>query len=466
MVFSGAAFLFYFLPLALALNALAPGRWKNAALFLCSLVFYAWGEPVYVLLLLFSSVADYLCGLLAESQRGRTGAKWALGLSLFVNLSLLGAFKYAGLFVSSFNTLTGLQLPVPQLRLPIGISFYTFQTMSYTIDVYRGRVRAQRDFIAFAAFVSMFPQLVAGPIVRYSDIENSLLDRRATLRDYSDGAWRFTVGLSKKLLLANAAGQAFENIRQTAFSDLGAAAAWLGIVCFFFQIYFDFSGYSDMAVGLGRMLGFTFPENFDHPYASTSVTEFWRRWHMSLSAWFRDYVYIPLGGNRKGLKRQILNLLITWLLTGLWHGAGWNFALWGLYYFAFLALEKLWLGKRLQRAPRAVGWAYTLLVTLVGWTLFAFDSAREGGQYLLRMFAGAPLLSGGFLYRFRSLWPLLPLMALAASPLPARLWGMCAKRMGEKAAGALRLLAMAALLLLSIASVASGGYDPFLYFRF
>jgi len=466
MVFSSVGFLFYFLPLAIGLHCVVPKSWRNGVLFVSSLVFYAWGEPIYVLLMLFSTLLDYSLGLAVDRWRGRPGAKWALVASVAVNLSLLGVYKYAGFFVSQLNALTGLALPVPQLSLPIGISFYTFQTMSYTIDVYRDHVRPQRNLISFGAFVSMFPQLIAGPIVRYADVEAALYQRQLSLEGFSKGIWRFLLGLAKKLLFANAIGLVFSNIQAQPVEGLGALTAWLGIVCYFFQIYYDFSGYSDMAIGLGKMLSFDFPENFRYPYAATSVTDFWRRWHMTLSSWFRDYVYIPLGGNRHGKARQLFNLLITWLLTGFWHGASWNFVLWGLYYFAFLALEKLFLSKWLDRAPKFLGWAYTLLVTLVGWVLFAFESLPQGLAYLSRMFGAAPLLDAGFVYAFLSCLPLLVLMALGAVGLPAALASRWSSRLRPGAEGGLRLLAALVLLLLCTASVTAGSYNPFLYFRF
>ena len=348
MVFSGAVFLYAFLPLTLAVYALAPQRGRNAVLLIASLLFYAFGEPVYVFLLLLSSVSDWALSLCIERRRGTRTAKLALAVSVLLNLGLLGFFKYADFFLTTVNGLFGLSLPLTGVRLPLGISFYTFQTMSYTIDVYRGRVRPQRNLATFATFVCLFPQLIAGPIVRYSDIEAELHTRRFCLEDIGTGARRFTVGLGKKVLLANVLGELVSSAGNAA-----VLGAWLGAVGYLLQIYFDFSGYSDMAIGLGRMFGFTFPENFDYPYLARSVTDFWRRWHQTLGQWFRDYVYIPLGGSRTTRAKWIRNVAVVWLLTGLWHGAAWNFVLWGGYFGLLLLTERLWLGKRLTRAPAA-----------------------------------------------------------------------------------------------------------------
>lgn len=443
MVFSSFTFLFAFLPVMLAVYYLAPFRLRNGILFLGSLFFYAWGEPVYVLIMLFSTAVDFLHGQWADRFRGTWKAKAALISSVTVNLGLLGFFKYSGL-----------------APLPIGISFYTFQTMSYTIDVYRGKTPVQRNIIAFGAYVTMFPQLIAGPIVRYSEIQRELDERKVGVQELSTGLDRFLLGMGKKVLLANPFGELWNLCSsQSRGSVLGA---WIGIAAFALQIYFDFSGYSDMAIGLGRMLGFTFPENFNYPYISRSITEFWRRWHMTLGSWFREYVYIPLGGNRKGPAIQLRNILIVWLLTGIWHGAGWNFLIWGLYFAVLLILEKLVLLRVLEKLPRTVGHLYALLGILVGWVIFAFDSWQQGLDWLGRMagLGGVPLVNGADLYYLLSYGALLGIGVLASTPLFRRLGERYLTNPVVQTAG---LLFVAVL---SIASLAAGSYNPFLYFRF
>ena len=458
MIFSSPTFLAIFLPLALGVYYLSPRRVKNLTLFLLSLVFYGWGEPVFVTLMLFSTAVDYIHGILVDKYRGTRRAKLALLSSVVINLTLLGVFKYSGFLVTSLNGLTGLSIPVPRLRLPIGISFYTFQTMSYTIDVYRGQAPVQRDPVAFGAYVSLFPQLIAGPIVRYKDVAEQMKGRVHSADQFGAGAARFVCGLSKKVLLANTMGEVWKYFSaMTAPSVLGA---WIGIIAYAFQIYFDFSGYSDMAIGLGHMLGFTFPENFDYPYVARSITEFWRRWHISLGTWFREYVYIPLGGNRRGLRRQIVNMLIVWLLTGVWHGAGWNFLLWGLYYFVLLAIEKLFLLKRLERG-RVWPHVYTMAAVCFGWVLFAMDRLPDALRYMGTMIGiGAPLCSGAAVYYLLTLGPLLLAAALGSTPLPRRLWN----KPGDSPA--LAGAAMLAGLIGSLAYLVAGTYNPFLYFRF
>lgn len=470
MVFSSVVFLFRFLPLFFILYFLVPGRGKNAVLFLGSLIFYAWGEPVYVLLMLFSTVADYIHGRLIERFRGRKPAKVFLVSSVLINLSVLCFFKYADLLIQTVNGLTGAALPLLSLPLPIGISFYTFQTMSYTIDVYRGEAKVQRNLLDFGVYVTMFPQLIAGPIVKYRSVEGELHNRKVDVTGISHGAKRFVTGLAKKVLLANNIGELWAEISAMNFGELSVLTSWLGVLAFAFQIYFDFSGYSDMAIGLGEIMGFHFPENFNYPYISGSVSEFWRRWHISLGSWFREYVYIPMGGNRKGLPRQLLNILIVWMLTGIWHGAGWNFLLWGLWFAVLLVLEKLFLGKVLSWFSRGVGILYTGITVCLGWVLFALDTPREIGGYFSAMFgAGGSLLDRQGLYLGGEYALLFLLATVAATPLPAKLakgleksgtgWGIALYRLGEKVIPPL-------LLLLSIAGIVEASYNPFLYFRF
>ncbi len=469
MVFSSVIFLFRFLPVFFILYYAAPGRMKNFILFLGSLFFYAWGEPVYVLLMLFSTVTDYFHGRMIERFRGTGKAKIFLMSSVIVNLAVLCFFKYADFLVQTVNSLLGTQIPLLGLGLPIGISFYTFQTMSYTIDVYRGEARVQRNLLDFGVFVAMFPQLIAGPIVKYRDVEERLKNRRADICTVSRGMKRFCVGLAKKVLVANVTGELWTAVSGMNPGGLSAMMAWLGIFAYAFQIYFDFSGYSDMAIGLGQMLGFRFPENFNYPYISASVTEFWRRWHISLGSWFREYVYIPLGGNRKGLPRQLVNILIVWTLTGIWHGAGWNFLLWGLWFGVFLSLEKLFFGRVLAALPRAVGILYNSFLVLMGWVLFALEKPEHILGYLRAMFGGNGLADSRALFLGReymvpmliAVVPATPLFAALAKRLETSRWGVGAAlyRLGEK-------VIPVAFLILSVACIVDASYNPFLYFRF
>ncbi len=393
MVFSSLLFLFVYLPIVLAIYYIVPRRWRNLWLFIANLVFYGWGEPVYILLMLFSICINYASGILiARDRDNQRRAKRILIGDIVVNLALLGFFKYFDLFAATLSRIPGISIPTLHLALPIGISFYTFQTMSYPIDIYRGDAKLQRSFISFGTFVALFPQLIAGPIVRYKDIAEQLDFRAGGVDQFASGVRRFTVGLGKKVLIANNIGALWDIYAAKPSAELTVLGSWLGILAFSLQIYFDFSGYSDMAIGLGRMLGFEFLENFNYPYISKSVTEFWRRWHISLGTWFRDYVYIPLGGNRKGPRRQILNLLVVWALTGFWHGANWTFLCWGLYYALFLIIEKLFLLKRLEKVP-VPATAYTLLVAVCGWVLFDLPSVSAAAAYYRSMFGFA---DGGF----------------------------------------------------------------------
>lgn len=460
MVFSSAAFLYAFLPLTLVIYRFVPRRGRNAALLMLSLLFYAFGNPVYVLLLLFSSVSDWLHSLYIESHREKRGAKIALISSIVINLGLLCFFKYTDFFLQSLNSLFGTAIPLTGVELPIGISFFTFQTMSYTIDVYRGRVHAQKNLITFATFVCLFPQLIAGPIVRYSDIEPELTDRRTTWEDMGAGVRRFVLGLGKKVLIANLLGELCA--AYGASSERTALFGWLYAVAFSLQIYFDFSGYSDMAIGLGRMLGFRFPENFDYPYLSRSITEFWRRWHMTLGGWFRDYVYIPLGGNRGGKLKWLRNLAIVWLLTGLWHGAAWNFVLWGAFFGVLLMLEKLFLGKLLERLPRIFRHIYVLLAVILSFVLFNAGSLSAALDTIKTMFS-APLYGAQSLYYLKSYAVLLVLAVVGATKLPKKLGNHLAS---TKASLVLEPLFAASLLIMTTAALVDGSFNPFLYFRF
>lgn len=464
MVFSSLTFLFAYLPIVLAVYYLVPMRWRNLVLLLVSLFFYGWGEPVYILVMIFSILMNWIFGNFISRYRDsdRKKAKHFLVGCIVVNLALLGFFKYWDFFASNLNHL-GLSLPILRLSLPIGISFYTFQTMSYPIDLYRKQTDPQKSLVSFGAYVCMFPQLIAGPIVRYVDVAKQLDHRTLSRQSFYDGTRRFIVGLCKKVLLANNAGQVFETISQLPVSERSVLTAWLGIIFYAFQIYFDFSGYSDMAIGLGKMLGFDFPENFNYPYISDSITEFWRRWHMTLSFWFRDYVYIPLGGNRHGLKRQLINIMIVWLLTGFWHGASWNFVLWGVYYGVILIMEKLFLLKWLKKSPGWVRHVYTIFVFLIGWVLFAFTDLNAIGGYLSSLFFASGVLADGRAWFYlRDNMVLLIVSAIACTPIAKTGWNILNTEKGEVLVPVLTVAGLA----VCTAFIVDASYNPFLYFRF
>ena len=462
MLFSSIPFAFYFLPAVLALYFAVPFRFKNAVLLVFSLVFYAWGEPGYLLLMAVSILLGWLFGLLIGKYRGTARARLFLVLSVAVSLGLLGWFKYADFVVNTLNAL-GLRLPLPHVALPIGISFYTFQILSYTIDVYRGDALPQRSPVDFGAYVSMFPQLIAGPIVRYSDVARQLKHSTHSLEKASLGVRRLLIGLGKKVLIANQLGQLTVLFRES--RQPSVLYVWVYAAAFALQIYFDFSGYSDMAIGLGKIFGFDLLENFNYPFISRSVSEFWRRWHMSLGGWFRDYLYIPLGGNRVSRPRWALNLLVVWSLTGLWHGAAWNFVLWGLLFALLLALEKLWLGRLMEKLP---GWLVripVLAVLLVSFVLFNADSLSQALSDTAGMFGlgGLPLTSADTLYHLRSYGPLLLLAMVGATPLPRN----AVRRLeGSRVLPWLEPVALCALLLAVTAFLVGGSFNPFLYFRF
>ena len=468
MVFSSAVFLLAFLPAVLLLYYIVPPRVRNPLLLAVSLVFYGWGEPVYILIMLFSTVFDYSNGLMLErlDRKGKPEArKWVLALSLVGNLGMLCFFKYTDFLISSVNAVSGQEFDLLGIALPIGISFYTFQTLSYTIDVYRREIKAQRSIISFGMYVCMFPQLIAGPIVKYRDIQKQIDQRKLDTDRVCSGIFRFTLGLGKKVLLANSFGAIWDEI--SAQQGNTAMTAFIGAVAFMLQIYFDFSGYSDMAIGIGRMLGFDFLENFDYPYESRSVTEFWRRWHISLSSWFREYLYIPLGGNRKGLPRQIFNLFVVWLLTGLWHGAGWNFVFWGLYFFALLVVEKLFLLDKLKKAPAALGHIYTLLAVLFSWVIFACDDISAAGRYIVSMLGAHGFADAATVYYLRENIFILVAGAILSVSLVRRTVSRLinslhdeSRRFGVSAAIA------AGLYIVSLLTVIGSSYNPFLYFRF
>lgn len=468
MVFSSLIFLFYFLPAALLVYHLSPDKLKNMVLFAASLVFYAWGEPVYIVLLLFSTLFDYANGLLIDKYRGRRlVSRMLLIFSLCGNVAILGFFKYAGFVADSIAEGFGLYLSIADLPLPIGLSFYTFQTMSYVIDVYRGKVPSQRNLIAFGTYVAMFPQLVAGPIVKYGEIADQLISRRVTTETFGEGAGLFIGGLFKKVVLANNIGLLWASVKSTPLEELSVLSAWLGIVAFTLQIYFDFSGYSDMARGLGKMFGFEFPLNFSYPYMARSITAFWRKWHMTLGGWFRDYVYIPLGGNRRGLRLQLRNILIVWALTGLWHGASWNFVIWGLYFGMIVTLEKMVLLKRLSRWPRVAGHMYTMLLVIIGWVLFEYEHVPSAGTFVATLFgfSGQGLTNMQAWYDLRTYGVWVLLLVLAATPLP-RLLLACVQSRWKQGGAWLVAACYVFGLVLATAYLVNDTYNPFLYFRF
>lgn len=465
MVFSSLTFIFLFLPFIFLVYFSAPRKWKNAILFIFSLLFYAWGEPIYIFLLIFSTVIDFFLGLYINKHRDTYKAKLGIITSIVISILVLSVFKYSSFLVQNINDVFGTSFIDPDLPLPIGISFYTFQTMSYIIDVYRGNVKVQRNIISFGAYVAMFPQLVAGPIVRYATIEEQLRERVHTVDLFAEGVQRFSIGLAKKVLLANNIGYIWAEIEATNGNEMSVALAWLGIIAFAFQIYFDFSGYSDMAIGLGLMLGFRFLENFNYPYISRSITEFWRRWHISLGSWFREYVYIPLGGNKKGLPRQIVNILIVWSLTGIWHGASWNFLMWGLYFGTLLMIEKLVLLRWLERS-RLLSRCYVIIAVLIGWVLFAFDDLHEGLEYMSYLFgfADIPLVNGAFMYFISTNWLLLIILIIASTPIIPYVkekW-----QSHEKLKQGITLVIIFALFIGAVAYLVDSAYNPFLYFRF
>ena len=479
MVFSTIIFLFRFLPITLALYYLAPAKLKNTVLFVCSLVFYCWGEVRFFPVMLALILINYLCGLGLEAFDAKPGVRKALLLvALAASLGMLFYFKYANFVLRSINSLLGTGFAAIQgiSVLPLGISFYTFQTLSYTIDVYRREVKTEHNIIDFGAYVVMFPQLIAGPIVKYRDVSAQLhvYKHRYSLQQIEEGMTLFTFGLAKKVLLADAVGALWTDIigiadsPSTTFVGLANASTplvWLGVIAYSLQLYFDFSGYSMMAIGMGKMLGFDFPQNFNFPYISRSITEFWRRWHMTLSGWFREYVYIPLGGNRRGLGRQLLNIAIVWFLTGLWHGASWNFVLWGVYYAALLLLEKTFLLKKLDRAPHWVGHVYTCLCFILGWVLFAITDFGQLGAYLGHMFSGT-FFDGTAAYLLRSFWLVLVLAVIGCTSLPKRLWCRWEGGLSAAASDGLRTVWMVLVLLVSVAFLVGDSYNPFLYFRF
>lgn len=467
MLFSSITYLFVFMPVVLLVYFVVPVKWRNAVLLVSSLVFYFSGEPVYTVLLLFSSISDYLHSLYIEKHRNTNKAKGALISSIVINLGMLFFFKYTDFFITTINSLCHTAIPLLGLSLPIGISFFTFQTMSYTIDVYRGKVHAQKNLLTLATFVCLFPQLIAGPIVRYADIEVELAQRQSKLEDIAAGVSRFVYGLGKKVLIANAMGELCAVF--TSSLDKSVLFYWVYAIAFTLQIYFDFSGYSDMAIGLGKIFGFTFPENFDYPYMSKSITEFWRRWHMTLGGWFRDYVYIPLGGNRVSKGKWLRNIAIVWLLTGLWHGAAWNFVIWGAMFGVLLIIEKLWLKPALDKGAHIWPHIYVMFLVIVSFVIFNANGLGGMVEDLKGLFgfAGLPASSLETVYYLRSYAILLVVAIIGATSWPKKAIAALNKTSwGAKLITILQPVAIAVLMLLVTAALVDGSFNPFLYFRF
>ena len=461
MLFSSIFFIFYFLPVVLFLYYAVPKKAKNTVLLIASIIFYSWGEPVYVFLMIFSAIFNYFMAIDITREK-KKGKKATLIFTVVMNLLILGFFKYYGFLLDTVGALFGININYTPLPLPIGISFYTFQAMSYIFDVYRNNVKVQINPLKFTLYLSLFPQLIAGPIVKYKDVAEQLDNRVINLDLIGQGVLRFIIGLGKKVILANSLGALFDTVRALD-SDMSVLAAWLGIAAYTLQIYFDFSGYSDMAIGLGKMMGFHFMENFNYPYVSKSITEFWRRWHISLSTWFREYVYIPLGGNRVKVHRHIINLLIVWGLTGLWHGASWNFVAWGLYYGVLLILEKYVFGKYMEKAPVWVRHIYTMVIVMIGWVFFSIESISEAGGYLADMFflGGEPVINSEFIYLLRTNLLMVLIASICAGPRPYRKFMELLNRIPV-----LGMVLLFGLFIITIAFLIFSSYNPFLYFRF
>lgn len=464
MIFSSIIFIFTFLPIVLAIYYISPKKFRNFILLIASLVFYAWGEPIYIFLMIFTTIFNYLMSLWINIRKGK-GKRTLLIITIIVNLLILGYFKYCGFLIEIINNIFHVSIKYTQLALPIGISFYTFQTLSYVVDVYLKKVKVQKNIIDFSTYVTMFPQLVAGPIVKYSDIQRQLKNREESFDNFGIGVEKFIIGLGKKVLLANNIGMLWNTIQAQNLESISVLTAWLGAIAYTMQIYFDFSGYSDMAVGLGRMFGFKFIRNFKYPYISKSVTEFWRRWHISLSSWFKEYVYIPLGGNREGVLKQCRNLLIVWTLTGLWHGASYNFVAWGLYYGVLLIFEKFIFERALNKLPVLIKKIYTMTIVIVGWVLFAAPNLSWAVKYIkILFFIGKnKFIDGNFKYYLNNNFILLIILILASTPFLKNIFNSIKKSRGGYA---ISIIIQCTLFILAIAYLLNASYNPFLYFRF
>ena len=467
MLFSSQVFLYFFLPITLIVYYLSPKKFRNFILLIASLIFYAWGEPVYILIMLFSTVFDYINGLLIDKFQKKNQHKYAkivLIVSVVGNLGIIGFFKYSDFLISNINSLFNLNISLLAIALPIGISFYTFQTMSYTIDVYKQNVKAQKNFISFATYVTLFPQLIAGPIVKYRDVSESLENRKENITDFSEGIKCFIIGLFKKVMIANNVGFIWESIHSLPYSEISLSLAWIGAICYSLQIYYDFSGYSDMAIGLGKMFGFHFLENFNYPYIAKSITDFWRRWHISLSSWFKEYVYIPLGGSRKTIARTVINLLIVWFLTGLWHGASWNFVVWGLYFGVLLIIEKFVLKKVLDKMPSFIRHLYTLFFVIISWVIFACPTLEDGLNYISIMFNfNNEIISTESIYLISTHFVLFIIAIIGCTPIFKKIKE---KLKNNKIFMIIEIIICLVLFFISLSFLVGSTYNPFLYFRF
>ena len=466
MVFSSIVFLYIFLPIMLLIYFIVPSKLKNGVMILASLVFFAWGEIRYIFIMLILAVMDFICGKkITKYQNNKKKKIFFLMINVVVNLGILFFFKYADFIITNINNLTGFSIPLLNIPLPIGVSFNTFQSLSYVIDVYRGTVKCEKSFYNYLTYTTLFPQIIAGPIVRYETVDEELETKNISLDNFSAGMKRFIIGLGKKVLIANSVGALWNTIEIGNYSELSMLFAWIGIISFALQIYFDFSGYSDMAIGLAQIFGMKFDENFNYPYISKSITEFWRRWHITLSSWFRDYVYIPLGGNRRGFAIQIRNILIVWFLTGAWHGASWNFILWGLYFGIILILEKLFLLKLLEKLPKIVRHIYSILIILVSWVIFAFEDLARVGEYIKAMFINSNLWDNEALYYLQNYGFLILIGIICSIPL----WKKIKEKIDSKNSKTLEFitsLGYVVIFVLSTASLVTNSFNPFLYFRF
>ncbi len=467
MVFSSLTFLYFFLPIVLALYFAVPKKAKNIVLFISGFIFYAWGEPFYIIIMIISTLIDYTAGRFMDKYDDREKMRTVfLLVSVIMNLSLLAVFKYSSFFITNINLLFGTSFTDPNLPLPIGISFYTFQSMSYTIDLYMRNIKVQKNIINFTSYVTLFPQLVAGPIVRYEDVANEIDHRTITSSKIAEGIGIFVKGLGKKVILANNIGLVWAQVKAMGYDNISVATAWIGILAFTFQIYYDFSGYSDMAIGLGKMFGFNFPQNFNYPYVSKSISEFWRRWHITLGSWFRSYVYIPLGGNRKGLPRTIMNLLIVWVLTGFWHGASWNFVFWGLYFGILIIIERLGWGKVLAKLPAIVSRLYTFILVVIGWVFFDIDGMKPAFNYLKAMFgSNGVVIDTTAKYLIGTSLLIFVICIIASTEIIKKIYTKLNSLDGNVIQYAIPVFQLI-IMLISTAFLVNATYNPFIYFRF
>lgn len=469
MVFSSLTMIYVFLPIVLLLYFISPNRIKNFILLVSGLIFYAWGEPVYIWVMIVSSFTDYMAGLIMTKYDDNTKIRRiALIASMTVGLGFLMVFKYSGFFITNINDLFNTSIPIPELSLPIGISFYTFQSMSYTIDLYWRKIKVQKNFLDYLCYVSLFPQLVAGPIVKYEDVQNEIHERKVNIKLVGEGVNMFIKGLAKKVLLANNIGSLWTQIKVMDFNEISVVTAWIGILSFTFQIYYDFSGYSDMAIGLGKMLGFNFPPNFDHPYISKSISEFWRRWHITLGSWFREYIYIPLGGNRNGTLKTVRNSFIVWALTGFWHGASWNFILWGVFYGILIIFEKLYFRKVLEKLPSFIRIIYTFLLVVIGWVLFDTSNITEAGQLLKAMFGfGNTFIDDYSIYQISSYGIIFILCIVLSTNITEKVVSiLTSKKSSTKLYYYSLPVIQVVIMVVCTAYLVDANYNPFLYFRF